>query len=54
MNTRLKELYETNIKKELFSELSCKNINEVPKLQKIVLNFGIVETYFNLWSISNI
>ena len=43
MSTRLKELYETNIKKELFSELSCKNINEVPKLQKIVLNMGVGE-----------
>jgi len=43
MSTRLKELYETNIKKELFSELSCKNINEVPKLEKIVLNMGVGE-----------
>ena len=43
MSARLKELYEKNIKKELFDELSCKNVNEVPKLDKIVLNMGVGE-----------
>ena len=37
MSARLKELYDKNIKNELYKELSCKNINEVPKLVKIVL-----------------
>ena len=43
MSARLKELYDTNIKKELFDELLCKNVNEVPKLDKIVLNMGVGE-----------
>ncbi len=43
MSARLKELYELNIKKELFDELNCKNVNEIPKLEKIVLNMGVGE-----------
>ena len=43
MSARLKKLYDTNIKKELFDELACKNVNEVPKLDKIVLNMGVGE-----------
>ena len=43
MSARLKELYNANIKKELFDELNCKNINEIPKLEKIVLNMGVGE-----------
>jgi len=43
MSARLKELYDANIKKELFDELVCKNVNEVPKLEKIVLNMGVGE-----------
>ena len=43
MSARLKELYETNFKKELYEELACKNINEVPKLDKIVINMGVGE-----------
>ena len=43
MSARLKEIYDTNIKKELFDELACKNVNEVPKLDKIVLNMGVGE-----------
>ena len=43
MSARLKELYETNLKKELYEELACKNINEVPKIDKIVINMGVGE-----------
>lgn len=43
MSARLKELYDANIKKELFDELNCKNVNEIPKLEKIVLNMGVGE-----------
>ena len=43
MSARLKELYDSEIKKQLFTELSCKNVNEVPKLEKIVLNMGVGE-----------
>ena len=44
MSARLKELYDKNIKNELYKELACKNINEVPKLVKIVLNMGVGES----------
>tara|TARA_B100000686_G_scaffold334692_1_gene402284 strand:+ start:4948 stop:5664 length:717 start_codon:yes stop_codon:yes gene_type:complete len=43
MSARLKDLYDSEIKKQLYMELSCKNINEVPKLEKIVLNMGVGE-----------
>lgn len=38
---RLKELYESTIRSELMSELNLENVNQVPKLSKIVLNIGI-------------
>jgi large subunit ribosomal protein L5 len=37
---RLKELYNTKIKSELMKDLSLKNIMEVPKLEKIVINMS--------------
>jgi len=43
MSARLKDLYDSEIKKQLYTELSCKNINEVPRLEKIVLNMGVGE-----------
>mgnify|MGYP001309079013 CR=1 FL=1 len=42
MSRLLKEYNET-IKKELMSKLNLKNIHEVPKIYKIVLNMGIGE-----------
>jgi len=41
MAARLRKLYETDIKKQLMEELSLKNINQVPRLEKIVLNMGL-------------
>ena len=38
---RLKEQYVRNFTKELKEELGLKNINEVPKLEKIVVNSGV-------------
>ena len=38
---RLKELYESKIAAELKTELDLKNINQVPKLEKVVLNIGL-------------
>lgn len=38
---RLKQQYESSLRKELQKELGLKNINEVPRLQKIVLNVGL-------------
>lgn len=43
MVARLRKLYETDIKKQLMEELSLKNINQVPRLEKIVLNMGLGE-----------
>ena len=42
--SRLKELYEKELKDKLLKQLSCNNRFEVPKLKKIVLNMGVGET----------
>ena len=41
--SRLLELYKKNIKTDLMTKLDLKNIHEVPKIRKIVLNMGIGE-----------
>ena len=41
--SRLLEEYNKNICSQLMNKLSLKNIHEVPKLQKIILNMGIGE-----------
>lgn len=38
---RLKELYNSKYSAELMKELDLKNINEVPRLEKIVINVGL-------------
>ncbi len=38
---RLQEKYINEVRKNLMAELGYKNINEVPKLEKIVLNMGL-------------
>ncbi|HEX6462754.1 MAG TPA: 50S ribosomal protein L5 [Candidatus Saccharimonadales bacterium] len=38
---RLKEAYNTTLRKQLQDELGLKNIHQVPKLEKVVLNIGI-------------
>jgi large subunit ribosomal protein L5 len=38
---RLKQLYNDKFASELLTELHLKNINEVPKLEKIVVNIGL-------------
>lgn len=40
---RLKEIYETELRAQLQSELGLKNIMEVPRLTKITLNMGLGE-----------
>ena len=37
---RLKENYKNNIVPELKEKYNYKNINEIPKLEKIVVNIG--------------
>ena len=41
--SRLLEVYNNQIKKDLQSKLGLKNIFEVPKLRKIILNMGVGE-----------
>ena len=41
--SRLQEQYKLEISKKLFDKLQCKNIHEVPKITKIVLNLGLGE-----------
>jgi len=41
--TRLNEIYTTSIRPELLQKNGYKNILEVPKLQKIVINMGLGE-----------
>ena len=41
--SRLQELYKSEISKNLFKKLNYKNIHEVPKITKIVLNIGLGE-----------
>ncbi len=41
--TRLDELYRQKIRHDLQKELKLKNIMEVPKLEKVVLNIGVKE-----------
>ena len=38
---RLKELYNTEVEKKLQKELGLSNINEVPKLDKVVVSAGV-------------
>lgn len=41
INSRLKEQYKNKFVNELKDELKLKNVNQVPKLEKIVLNIGL-------------
>ena len=38
---RLKELYNTELKAKLMKELGLENINQVPKLEKVVVSTGV-------------
>lgn len=45
---RLKELYEKEIVPQLVKEFTYKNVMEVPKLEKIVVNMGLGEAIQNI------
>ncbi|MDR2437333.1 MAG: 50S ribosomal protein L5 [Endomicrobium sp.] len=45
---RLKELYQKNVVKELKNQFNFKNIHQVPKLAKIVINIGLSEAKENI------
>ena len=38
---RLREFYEKELRSQLVSELGYKNIMQVPRIEKIVLNMGV-------------
>ena len=40
---RLREVYEKEIRSKLLAELGLKNIMEVPRIEKIILNMGVGE-----------
>ena len=52
MIPRLKERYKKEIIKNLMSKFSYKNVNAVPKIEKIVLNMGIGDAKDNKNSLS--
>ncbi len=43
----LKELYDTQLKTELQQKLGIKNVMEIPRIEKIVLNMGLGEAVQN-------
>ncbi|MCX7698699.1 MAG: 50S ribosomal protein L5 [Candidatus Goldbacteria bacterium] len=45
---RLKEIYKTKIIDKLMKEFNYKNVNQVPKLLKIVINMGVGEATQNI------
>lgn len=45
---RLEELYKNEIRQKLLKELNLKNIMQVPKLEKIVINMGLGEATSNI------
>ncbi len=47
MTARLKELYNSTIKKNLKNKFNYKSVMQIPKLEKIVLNVGIGDAHAN-------
>jgi large subunit ribosomal protein L5 len=47
MTSSLKEKYNTELKQDLQKSLACANVHEIPKLIKIVINFGLGESGSN-------
>ena len=44
---RLKEIYNSEIKEAMQKKFNYKNVNEIPKLEKIVINMGVGEAKEN-------
>ena len=44
---RLKEIYNSEIKEAMQKKFNYKNVNEIPKLEKIVINIGVGEAKEN-------
>ncbi|AKL98684.1 50S ribosomal protein L5 [Endomicrobium proavitum] len=45
---RLKEFYQKNVSKDLMSKFKFKNVHQIPKLEKIVINIGLTEAKENI------
>jgi len=54
MTARLKEEYNSNIKKKLMDEFKFDSIMQVPKLDKIVLNVGIGDAHANANALNSV
>ncbi|MBI5603664.1 MAG: 50S ribosomal protein L5 [Deltaproteobacteria bacterium] len=51
--SRIKDLYENEVKPQLIKEFNFRNVMEVPKLQSIVLNMGLGEAIQNIKIMDN-
>jgi large subunit ribosomal protein L5 len=51
---RLEELYSTTIKPQLQKQLDIKNVMEVPKITKVVLNVGVKEAISDSKAVQNV
>jgi len=47
MASRLKELYQTEVRKKIQEQFGIKNPMAVPKIEKVVLNMGMGEAISN-------
>ncbi|MDU6872622.1 MAG: 50S ribosomal protein L5, partial [Negativicoccus succinicivorans] len=45
--SRLKDFYNSQIKNDLREKFNYKNVMEIPKLEKIVINIGVGEAVAN-------
>ena len=54
MKSRLEELYKSKIRTELKEKLNLKNIMEVPRLSKVVINMGVKEAVGDSKILNNI
>ena len=51
--SRIKDLYENEVRSQLMKEFNYRNVMEVPKLQSIVLNMGLGEAIQNIKIMDN-
>ena len=47
MATRLKEKYQSSVRKQLQEKFGYKNVNQIPKLEKVVVNMSVGEAIVN-------
>ena len=47
MATRLKEKYQSDVRKQLQDKFGYKNVNQIPKLEKVVINMSVGDAITN-------